>query len=58
MSTATLNLDDLNVSQRVELLGRVWDSLIETNWLPPIPEWHAKELARRIARADAEPGTS
>lgn len=58
MSTATVNLDDLNVEQRVELLGRVWDSLIESNWQPPIPEWHARELAKRIARADAEPGTS
>lgn len=58
MSTATINLDELNVSERVELLGRVWDSLVETNWLPPIPGWHARELAKRIARADAEPSTS
>jgi hypothetical protein len=57
-SSGTLpNIDHLDVAARVELLGRVWDSLIESNGLPPLPDWHMREVARRIARADAEPGT-
>ena len=51
------DIDHLDVAARVELLGRVWDSLIESNGLPPLPDWHMGEVAWRIARADAEPGT-
>lgn len=58
MSTTTMNLEAYSMSERVELLGRVWDSLIESNGLPAMPEWHAREIAKRIARADAEPGTA
>lgn len=59
MSSAAIpNIDELDVTARVELLGRVWDSLIESTGLPPLPAWHAREVARRIARADAEPGTA
>lgn len=56
-STAIPDIGGLDVEARVELLGRVWDSLIESNQLPPLPEWHLREVARRIAHADAHPGT-
>lgn len=51
-------VEQYSVAQRVELLGRLWDSLLETDGPPPVPAWHAAEVARRVARADAEPGTS
>ena len=55
-AAAIPNVNELDVAARVELLGRIWDSLIETNGVPPVPDWHMREVARRIARADAEPG--
>ena len=54
----TLPLEQYSVADRVELLGRLWDSLLATGDPPPMPEWHAHEIARRVARADAEPGTA
>jgi putative addiction module component (TIGR02574 family) len=49
-------IEQYSVEERVELLGRLWDSLLDAGGLPPMPEWHAREVAERIARADAEPG--
>ena len=49
-------IEQYSVEERVELLGRLWDSLLDAGGLPPMPEWHAHEVAQRIARADAEPG--
>lgn len=53
-----LPLEQYSVEERIELLGRLWDSLLDAGGLPPMPEWHAREVAWRIARADAEPGTA
>jgi putative addiction module component (TIGR02574 family) len=53
-----LPVEQYSVAERIELLGRIWDSLLNAGGLPPLPEWHAREVARRIARADAEPGTA
>jgi putative addiction module component (TIGR02574 family) len=51
-----LPLEQYSVADRIELLGRLWDSLLDSGSLPPTPEWHYREVARRVARADAEPG--
>ncbi len=56
-SPALPNVESLGVSERIELLGRIWDSLIDSGRLPPPPAWHLDEIKRRIARADAQPGT-
>jgi putative addiction module component (TIGR02574 family) len=53
-----LPLEQYSVADRIELLGRLWDSLLDSEGLPPTPEWHRSEVANRIARADAEPGTA
>jgi len=53
-----LPLEQYSVADRIELLGRLWDSLLDSGNLPPAPEWHCREVASRIARADAEPGTA
>jgi putative addiction module component (TIGR02574 family) len=53
-----LPLEQYSVEDRIELLGRLWDSLLDSGNLPPTPEWHRREVASRIARADAEPGTA
>jgi len=57
-STAVLDITGLNRNQRVELLAQVWDNLLEPGATLPFPEWHLREIERRIARADAEPGTA
>ena len=56
-SIQELPLDQYSVEDRVELLGRLWDSLLDAGGALPVPPWHANEVARRIARTDAEPGS-
>ena len=46
-------IDKLTVEERLELIGRIWDSLSES--APPIPEWHLAEVKRRRAAALADP---
>ena len=53
-----LPVEQYSVEDRVELLGRLCDSLLDAGGLPPAPAWHAPEVARRIARADAAPGSA
>jgi putative addiction module component (TIGR02574 family) len=48
-------IEQLSVDERIALLGRLWDSLLDSNNLPPIPEWHVRELEQRIAEADSHP---
>ena len=48
-------IDQYTVDEKLDLLARVWDSLLDTNGLPPIPDWHRELLAERIARADRHP---
>ena len=48
-------IDRLDAQQRVELIVLIWDSLPDDAPYAP-PDWHIKELERRIAAADANPG--
>jgi putative addiction module component (TIGR02574 family) len=50
-------IDRLSPEQRVELIGLIWDSLPEDAPFTP-PDWHLRELERRIAAADADPGAA
>lgn len=43
----------LSVSERLDLIGLLWDSIPDDEL--PIPEWHREELERRLAAADANP---
>ena len=49
--------DRLSFQQRFELLGLIWDSLLDDAPFPP-PDGHRRELERRIATADAIPGAA
>lgn len=51
-------IDRLTVDQRLELLGLIWDSVTAGGVPTPIPDWHRRELDRRIAAADADPGAA
>lgn len=48
-------LDRLSPEDRVELIGLLWDSLPDDAPFIP-PDWHLRELERRIADAGANPG--
>ena len=44
----------LPLEERIELLGEAWDVIAATPDDAPIPEWHLKELERRLADVDAK----
>ncbi len=50
----TIAVDDLTAQERIELIGRLWDSLDPTVAAPLTPEL-AAELDHREADADAAP---
>jgi putative addiction module component (TIGR02574 family) len=54
-SLSELDLTQLTVDQRLELIGLLWDSIPESAESLPIPEWHRQELEQRLAAADAAP---
>ncbi len=54
VTRAEFGLDRLTPGDRLELLELLWDSL---GGVPdPLPDWHVRELERRKAFADANPG--
>jgi putative addiction module component (TIGR02574 family) len=54
-SLSALDITQLTMDQRLELIGLLWDSIPESTEALPIPEWHRQELERRLAAADASP---
>jgi len=52
-SASTLNVEQLTVAQRLELIERLWDSIPLEEL--PIPDWHRQELERRLEAAVANP---
>jgi putative addiction module component (TIGR02574 family) len=48
-------IDRLSVDQRLDLIGLIWDSIIDEPENLPVPEWHIRELERRLASAEANP---
>ena len=57
LNLSQFGIDRLDAHQRVELIGLIWDSLPDDAAYTP-PNWHAQELERRIAAADANPGAA
>jgi putative addiction module component (TIGR02574 family) len=54
-AAAELLRTPLSVTQRLELIGELWDSIPDSVEALPIPDWHREELERRLAAADADP---
>ena len=54
MSLDQLGINQLTSVERLELIGLIWDSIPEPAGETP-PEWHLRELERRVAAADAHP---
>jgi putative addiction module component (TIGR02574 family) len=57
LTLSQFGIDRLDMQQRVELIGLIWDSLPDDVHYDP-PAWHVQELERRIAAADANPGAA
>jgi putative addiction module component (TIGR02574 family) len=53
-----MDIEQLSVPQRLELIARLWDSIPDTAEALPVPEWHRQELERRLATADADPAAA
>ncbi len=47
MSTLPIPLNDLDVTEKLELLEGLWDSIASTPAEIPVPEWQKEELAAR-----------
>jgi putative addiction module component (TIGR02574 family) len=56
VSLEALGIDRLSVTERLELIEQIWNSLPEQVDPTEIPAWHVAELARRRAEAEARPG--
>jgi putative addiction module component (TIGR02574 family) len=58
---AQLMTDDdigkLTIPERLELIGQLWDSIPDAAPDAGIPEWHFDVVKRRLAAADANPGS-
>jgi len=54
MATRPIVVDELSTDERIELIGRLWDSL-DAQIAAPMTESLRQELARREADADREP---
>jgi len=52
-----LDIERLNTSERLELIGLLWDSIVDADVNAAIPEWHLRELEQRRAEAEANPGS-
>lgn len=40
---------ELPPEQRLQLVEDIWDSLAQSETSVPVPEWHRRELDRRLA---------
>jgi putative addiction module component (TIGR02574 family) len=54
-SKPELNVAELTVAQRMELIGILWDSIPDSGETLQTPDWHREELERRLEAADATP---
>jgi len=56
VSIKELGIDRLSVSERLDLIEQIWDSLPEAVGPDEVPEWHKEVLTNRLAEAEANPG--
>jgi putative addiction module component (TIGR02574 family) len=54
-SSTDLDIKQLSIAERLDLISVLWDSIPNSLEELRIPEWHREELERRLADADANP---
>jgi putative addiction module component (TIGR02574 family) len=57
VDVASLELNQLSVVERLELIERIWDSLPESMSSSEVPPEHIAILEKRRAAAQANPGS-
>lgn len=50
-----IDMAALTVTQRLELIGQLWDSIPDPTEEAHLPDWHRAEIERRLQAADAAP---
>jgi putative addiction module component (TIGR02574 family) len=50
MTTALQELEKLSVSERLQIVEDLWDSIARSNANVPVPQWQKDELALRKTR--------
>jgi len=59
MGRPAFDYRNLSIEQRLELIGEIWDSIVEEDGdAVPIPAEHIAELERRLADEEANPHDS
>lgn len=58
MTIALQELETLPVSERVQMVEDLWDSIARSNANLPVPQWQKDELARRKASYLRNPDSS
>jgi putative addiction module component (TIGR02574 family) len=57
MKTITASdIAEMPIQKRIELVEDIWDSIAEMLETVEIPEWHRKELDKRLEAYHANPG--
>jgi putative addiction module component (TIGR02574 family) len=56
VNVEALGIDRLSVSERLELIEQIWNSLPEQVDPQEVPAWHLAELVTRRTAAEARPG--
>jgi putative addiction module component (TIGR02574 family) len=51
-----LELEQLSVGERLELIEQIWNSLPDLVDPKDVPPWHLSELAHRRGQAERNPG--
>jgi putative addiction module component (TIGR02574 family) len=57
MATEFTSIFDLNPSEKLQLVEDLWDDLAAVPDEVPVHDWQIKELARRKANLQNNPGT-
>ena len=55
MATPAVSIEHLTVEERLELLERLWDSLVDTPERIPLTEAQREELDRRLDDFERDP---
>lgn len=50
-----LGINKLSVSERLDLITAIWDTIPDAPRLEDVPDWHLEEIERRLASAEANP---
>ena len=58
VTAKSLGIDNLEIDERIELIGDLWDGLIDTIEGAPLNDEIKEELDRRLATSKSDPDNS